>query len=77
MQLYQCTLFPVLAAIVCDAYEALMIELQQLYICFLGISIIIHIIIEGTNNLDGVDRDMVTTVIAVNTGEDVHDYYPH
>ena len=27
---------------------------------------------EGTNSLDGADRDMATTVITVNTGEDAH-----
>ena len=31
----------------------------------------------GTNILDGVGGDMATSVIAVNTGEDVHDYHPH
>ena len=29
----------------------------------------------GTNSLDGAGQDMATTVMTVNTGEDVHDYY--
>ena len=40
-------------------------------------SILLYVIIERQNNLDGINRDMATAVVAVNTGEDVHGYYPH